>query len=69
MQVALPALDAAARASVVMTVVVGLPWVPAMPTSVPPLTAAARASARRTSGRPAARAACISGWAEGMADE
>ena len=51
-----------------ITVVVDLPWVPATATSVPPLTAIPRASARLTTGSPRARAATSSGWSRGMAE-
>src|SRR6266513_2361793 len=52
---------AAANASVTITVVVVLPCVPATATTVPPATAWLRASARRTTGTPRARARSSSG--------
>ena len=59
---------AAASASVVITVVVVLPCVPAIATSSPPLTASASASARRITGMPSDRARSTSGWSRGSAD-
>src|SRR5205085_1587752 len=58
---------AAANASVTITVVVVFPCVPATATTVPPATAWLRASARRTTGTPRARARSSSGWSPGTA--
>ena len=49
------------NATVSIEVVDVLPWVPAMQTSRYPVINAANASARRTTGMPAARAATTSG--------
>ena len=58
-----------ASASVVITVVVVLPCVPATPTIRMPATAAPSASARRMIGIPSAVAAAISTCVAGIADD
>jgi hypothetical protein len=58
---------AAASTAVARVVVVVLPWVPAIPTTVPWLTMAPSASARLSTGMPRERAASTSGWSAATA--